>query len=436
MKKIKVVWLCPYSNSSICSEFSYAEAFIPFIWHKLLRKSISLKPTDDAQWISNGIEEVKNIPNIELHILAGLKNLRNPIQETVINGIYYHFYREQYSLKQRIIEKFTGHCYSDFLTNCKNIIAIIHRIEPDLINLYGAENPSYASAILQPSLRKYPILISLQTLMNHPVFIQNKSMDEHSFRERSKIEEKVLQSTNYISSGIEDYGNYILKKINPNAYIFSGSLALGEKSNPAPATDKKYDFVFFANDISKGVDMALRAFEIVKHKKNDTSLLVIGSCSNEERKKCNMFIENHDLKGAVTITGRLDTHIEVLNAVRTAKVAVIPLKVDLISGTIREAMSQGVPVVTTITEGTPSLNLKRESVLLSPIGDDEEMAANMMKLINDSKYADLIRTNAYITVQEKYSNEAIIKKTVQSYYAIIGHFKNGTSIPDNLAKRN
>ena len=46
-------------------------------------------------------------------------------------------------------------------------------------------------------------------------------------------------------------------------------------------------------------------------------------------------------------------------------------------------MAYGLPVITTITPGTPKLNDNRESVLLSPIGNHQAMADNMIKLLEN-----------------------------------------------------
>ena len=96
----------------------------------------------------------------------------------------------------------------------------------------------------------------------------------------------------------------------------------------------------------------------------------------------------------VTFTGELPTHEDVLENVATARVALLPIKIDFIPGTIREASALGLPIVTSITDGTPLLNEKRNCVLLSEGGDHVSMAENMINLLDNPDLADELVTFA------------------------------------------
>jgi glycosyltransferase involved in cell wall biosynthesis len=125
------------------------------------------------------------------------------------------------------------------------------------------------------------------------------------------------------------------------------------------------------------------------------------------------------LGNEVDFTGKLPSYNDVIAEVRKAQFALLPLKVDLISGTIREAMANGLPVVTSKTPDTPKLNEARESVLLSDIGDFNAMADNMMKLLSDQNFAQLFRENGAKTVFERYSNKALMLEWRDCYHAIL-----------------
>ena len=100
-------------------------------------------------------------------------------------------------------------------------------------------------------------------------------------------------------------------------------------------------------------------------------------------------------------------------------------------------MWNGLPVITTITAGTPLLNKKRESLLISEIGDNTAMAENMLRLIEDFGLAERLRTNASITVEEFYGNNTLrARDWVAAYYACIDNFKNGMPFPDNILNKN
>ena len=104
----------------------------------------------------------------------------------------------------------------------------------------------------------------------------------------------------------------------------------------------------------------------------------------------------HYITKNVIFCGPLPTHDDVIKQIRKSRFAILPLKIDLISGTIREAMANGLPVVTTITPATPKLNETRESVLLSEKGDFKAMAENMLWLINDNEVAIKLKKNSFV----------------------------------------
>ena len=120
--------------------------------------------------------------------------------------------------------------------------------------------------------------------------------------------------------------------------------------------DKLYDFVYFAADISKAVDYAIEGFAIAKKSFPNITLHVVGGYSDSYMQTLRDKMQELGLGQEVDFTGKLLTHDDVLAEIRKAKFALLPLKVDLIAGTIREAMSNGLPVVTTVTPVTPTLN--------------------------------------------------------------------------------
>lgn len=434
-KKLKVVWICHFSNQDVRKQMRFSINPIERYLRKITGYNINVENHSDyAQWITNGINTIKNHKNIELHVISPHNYLDKPTSEFYIDDVFYHFFRpSNVRLFSIIYNKLFSPKHHLYKANTKSIKTFISNINPDIIHLYGPENPYYAISVLSVSTVQYPLLVSLQTLMNHPTFIKNKSMLEGDFFERLNIEKKILQHTNYISTGVQGYGDYILKNINSNAYIFKGSLAVGEAINITPC-DKKYDFVFFANNISKGIDETLQAFVIAKKKRPTIILNVFGSYNADLKDKLDQFLKQNNCFNSVIFSGRMPTHDDVLQQIKQAKIAIIPLKIDFVSSSIREAMSCGVPVISTITEGTPTLNTKRESILLSKIGDYEAMANNMVKLFDNPKYAEMISKNALITVQERYGNEVIIDRTISAYKAIIEHFKREIPISKEIAQ--
>ena len=241
---------------------------------------------------------------------------------------------------------------------------------------------------------------------------------DKGLRLRAKSEANVIKKAQYCGTCIAKYRD-IVRLMKPDARFLDTKLAVGV-SISIPDIQKKYTFVYFANDVSKAADLAVDGFiEAFKDDKTIT-LEIIGRCHSEFRSSLEEKLSTFGAIEAVHFKGFQPAYSDVLSLVDQAKFALLPLKADIVSSTIREAMAHGLPVVTTITEGgTLMLNEKRESVLLSDIGDNKALAANMLKLCKDESFANRIRENAFLTVEELYSNKAAMENYYKAYRQVL-----------------
>ena len=416
MGKIKIVWICHLSNAQVRAKLKFKK-LTPLSILRRLRGQVDL--SDFAIWNTNAILEFEKFKDVGLHIIAPYYNIGG-IQEFEINSIHYHFFEpEDDNLISIIKSKVQKKIKTSYNKNSKVINALILKVKPDIVHLIGAENPYYGESVLTLS-HKAPLIISLQTLMSEPNFYKNYPITKELYDYRASIEAKIIKRADYIGSKVEVFRKIIKESIHPSARFLDMNLALGEKVT-ITKVDKLYDFVYFAADISKAVDYAIEGFAIAKKSFPNITLHVVGGYSDSYMQTLRDKMQELGLGQEVDFTGKLLTHDDVLAEIRKAKFALLPLKVDLIAGTIREAMSNGLPVVTTVTPVTPTLNDNRESLLLSEIGDLEKMAENMCRLIVDNELAHTLSTNALKTIDERYSNSANMHEWRDNYYAILNN---------------
>lgn len=416
MKKLKVVWICHLSNIQIRKKLKFGG------WSllALLRKFVLNNPiTDFAIWNTKAIREFEHFEDIELHIVAPHYQITT-LQEFEINSIHYHFFHSEddniFHILKRKLTKKTAHSYRK---NALKINKIINSIQPQIIHMIGAENPYYGeSAFTLPT--NIPLVVSLQTLMCDPNFEKNYPISRDSYLYRSKVESMILRRADYIGTTVQHFRDIIQAQICPTAKFLNLTLALGEDVD-IKEYDKVYDFIYYAADISKAVDYALEAFAIAKQQHPHITLRVVGGYSESTMLEIQKTMQRLCLGEEVTFTGRLATRKDVILEVRKARFALLPLKVDMIASTIREAMANGLPVVTTETPLTPKLNQSRESILLSNKGDFCAMANNMCKLLTDDKYVTQIKENAEKTLTELYSNKAAMQTWRECYYQILSN---------------
>ena len=414
MKKIKIVWICELSNSQVREKLTfYRWSPIAILRHLLKKKTIY----DLHIWNSNAIKEFETFRDIELHIISPHKYISS-VNEFVINNIYYHIINTEDDSLTSIIYQYlfkkTRTCYKK---NAIKICKIIENIDPDLIHIIGAENPIYGQSVDYLPDNK-PLLVSLQTLLADPIFLKNCPwfLDKEAYR--VKLESKILKKADYIGTKSEHFKTIIKNKITSNAKFLNIGLAVGVNINTNNC-EKQYDFVYFSKDISKAIDYAIEAFALAKVSYPNITLNVVGEYNKELMECLQKRIVELNIESCINFTGKLITHNEVIQEIRKARFALLPLKADLVSGTIREAIANGLPVITTITPVTPSLNEIRESILLSEKGDFKGMAKNMCKLMSDNDLANTLKNNAIETIQERYSNNKAMLEWRESYYTVL-----------------
>ena len=426
MDRIKVVWLCHFSNESVHNSLVLGNTWLKSALRTVLRKPVNTKVSDYAVWITNGIREFEKIQDVELHIVSPYPYLKNQIQEFEKNGIYYHFFHNE---DEDIIKRFIIFGKKDYRKNRRIISKLIKKIRPDIIHLFGAENPHYSLALLDvPST--IPTIVQLQTLLNDPIIpIAFPNIDHYLL----DVEKKVICKATFVGTQVVKFREIIKKDVCPSVIYVNTNLALAEPINKETA-DKEFDFVYFASNIKKAADLAIEAFALARQKVPNITLDIVGGFDSDYRASLDSRILELGLAGAITFEGSLLTHDDVIRQIRKSRFALLPLRADITSGTIREAMSNGLPVITTDTGelGTQKLNLKCQNVLISPVGDHNALADNMIRLLSDKSLADTLRQNAYQTMSVVKSNEAIIQNYVKVYKVCINNIKNSVLLPADV----
>lgn len=431
MEKIKVVWICSFSNPEIRSYLSYKKVSL---LEKLLYKFAGrddYSASDCAIWNTNAIKEFEKFDNVDLHVICPSRGLRKKICQFDLRGVNYYFFREENSsLIRKIVRQLFTKNNTTFKINRKNISQLINQIKPDLVHVIGVENPQYSLAALDVPT-SIPLIVQLQALLIRVADVTENPKEKVSFKYKGELEKQIIQRADYIGTTLADFTSYVRKYIKKDAVILKTTLAMANNIDFADS-EKSFDFVYFAANINKSGTDAIEAFKIAFVKNPAITLDVIGGYDKEFKQQLIEKLRTVGAENAVTFEGLLPTHDDVIDQIRKSRFALLPLKMDFVPNTIHEAMSNGLPVITTITDGTPNLNIKRSTVLLSPIGDNKAMADNMLLLLNNSNLAVELRNNAGITEREYSSNEDRMKKWVEAYTACISNFNHNESIPSSL----
>ncbi len=420
--------LCHFSTAELRSH-------LPLSSNKLFNKLLKMlgKPVwdyyDYAPWNADAMADFEKEKDIELHIIMPHLGLKDWKYEFEHNGVSYHVYRPQplypwYYLERILCRK----QYETYPRSRKIVKEWIDKIKPDIVNLVGAENPYYSICGLD--VENTPMIITCQTIYSNP--------DRYTFsgnvsRYLWDLEQKLFAKTKYFACTNTKYRELIQKSV-PDANVFPWVYS----DSPFPkldTTEKKYDFAFFSINVTakKGIDSAIEALGIVKKKKKDVTLLVVGNLDGAYREELLARIKDLELEGNIIFHEFFPLQLDMLNYVRQARFALLPVKMDHISCTILQALEMGMPVVTHITSGTPSINKERETVLLSEIGDIQTTADNMLKLMNEPELAKELAENGMLYMQKRHEKASrSVAQRIEQYKAVIENYRNGTPIPEEM----
>jgi len=429
ISKIKVVWLCHFSNKQTRERLPLSKNryFYKFIKKITRREARNIGYRDFAPWVINLINEFEKLDGIELHIISPQTGLRAITSEFEINGVFYHFYNPDFTLFLSGIFKSVKLWLK--LQPSSNIVKwFIRKINPDIINLIGAENHYHSCVVLD--IKNIPIYVSCQTVYTNP---NRVNYDPDAKKSKNwNIEILIHKKEKYFGCMGRMHRDLLIKN-NPNAIVFKMFFPF-QRPGKVAEVEKEYDFVCFAagHGGSKGTEDAIKAIALVKKRKLNVTLNIVGRCSNQVKQELDLLISTLNLEQNVIFHGYFPVHADMHQHIKKSRVAVLPVKMDVIPSTIIESILLNIPVVTYKTTGTPYLNKDGEAILIANIGDTENFAENMLRILESEDLQKKLKTNARKIVEKEFDNNTSAIRLVRNYQSVIDHYNNKTPIPKEL----
>src|ERR1700675_2184014 len=162
------------------------------------------------------------------------------------------------------------------------------------------------------------------------------------------------------------------------------------------------------------VDVVVRAFAEVKKEYPEARLDLVGSgpLDSDIRK----LVADLNLTG-VTFTG-IASRQEIGNYYDRADIFINASWLDNMPVSVIEAFAAGTPVVTTSPESMPYLVEQERTGLLSPVGDEKALAANVIRLLRDPALAARLAQNAHHE-SRNYTWEAVREQWLNTYRELV-----------------
>lgn len=162
-------------------------------------------------------------------------------------------------------------------------------------------------------------------------------------------------------------------------------------------------------NIQKDTATLVKAVSRMVKKWPKIKLILVGK--GPLRYKLERVIKRLRLEDRVVFTGALSN---VLPALRSLKVFVLPSLSEAFGITLLEAMKAGVPIVATRVGGIPEIIIHNHNGLLVEPKNPKKLAAALMQLLNDKKLQHKF-VNNYGKTLDKFSADKMIEQTERVY---------------------
>jgi N-acetyl-alpha-D-glucosaminyl L-malate synthase BshA len=183
------------------------------------------------------------------------------------------------------------------------------------------------------------------------------------------------------------------------------------RKNIAPNDEKVFIHISNFRALKRVQDVIKIFYEV--RKKLEAKLLLVGD--GPDRSDCEQLVRELEISEHVRFMGKQDALVELLSV---SDIFMIPSQSESFGLSALEAMSCGVPVISSSVGGLPELNLHNETGYIAEIGDVDRMAKYAVDLLLDKKKYELFSKNARKRAED-FSEDKIVPRYEKFYEQIV-----------------
>ncbi|WP_342766452.1 glycosyltransferase family 4 protein [Methanocella conradii] len=177
--------------------------------------------------------------------------------------------------------------------------------------------------------------------------------------------------------------------------------------------DEGYILFLGRKEYYKGIDVLIKAFNLIKNDYPRLHLLLIGPRTPYSEK---LMADVTDKERIIEMDAVTDA--EKNDALRLADIVVLPSTYESFGIVFIEAWANHKPVIGARSGAIVDVIRDKENGLLFTPGDDRDLAEKLKMLLNDKALRDFMGDNGYRMVKEKYTKDAIADKLEELYLSL------------------
>lgn len=393
-------------------------------------------------WIASLQKVIQEQKDIDLGF-AYLSSI--PLDKQIDNNTtYYPIYKAPKKGFEKLKEYYGGYKHTNTEQYVTEIKEIIQDFRPDIIHLFGMENP-LATILGKTTI---PIVVHLQGLLSpidnafFPIGLNKKSFlfpfsinewilrngyiyAKNSIHVRGEREKNLFKKVAY-TMGRTDWDYQVSQLLAPQSkyyhvdevlrdifYQNAGTWELEKLPNKLIITST------ISNTIYKGLDLILKTAYLLKTETNiDFEWNVIGI--NPSIKIIRFFEKSTQIK-----SNEVNIHYKgVLNAdelcdnLLKSHVYVHPSYIDNSPNSVCEAQLLGVPAIGTNVGGIPSLINNGVNGILIPANAPYELAYHLKELYQNKELTQELSKQGYLSASQRHKRDKILTDLIKTYQTI------------------
>ena len=404
-----------------------------------ISKALNLSHSQSGTWIDAAMESLlTESKDIELEILTS--SAIDAIRRKVVGRVEYVCLNAGRCMIGKSTSKF----------NLKIWVSEIRRLKPDLIHIWGTEfSIGYD---LAKEIKDIPIVYRIQGAINSISKYPNGHLPVRTMKKELSLLER-LKANKYEKDSrfMEKQAEMELSMVKESAAIFADNeWALMQYHMKMPKIPIYFDQlpirkVFFENTWEldkttphslfclagrtayKGLHQAIEAISLLKEEFPDILLRIPGSIASRKPKwlfeptyitYLKKLIKKYGLEKNVEFLGALSSE-QMAEYMLKSQVFIMPSVIENESTTLREAMTMGMPVVSSFAGDIYEVVVHQETGLLYRYEEYEHLAYFIKTLFNDTKFSVEMGKRASAFLKKKYEGHHYGKILCDIYQKVL-----------------